>query len=380
MAELTTQVTVVRLARDRVRLFAAPAAFFLAAAGAVAGGLLAGGPAGISLVALGGVAALAAAYLTALVSSYRLLVEPGALKLRWLGGEHRYRLVRGPVTRVAVRGREAAALHPRFGALGWAVGPAVLRGDEPIELIRLSVRTALIVVPTDRGRLAIAAADERELLTSLTSAVRLRERLDEIASRRGLPAATAIAPAAPAQPAAPRVLTGIERTLIEQRLAAERAATQAAAQAAARAAVESEQAAAPTAVVAEPAPAIIIGPPPTAAVPVARAAPRPEPRRERARRQRPAWLAVPGPSSVVAALPIILPLIGAGIAWIVVAAAGRPALPNDEARLLLVALALVGPMGAIGGLMARAWYPRLGGLVMASAVAALAMLTRTILA
>jgi hypothetical protein len=193
MAELTTQVTFVRLARDRVRLFAAPAAFVLIAAGAVAGGLLAGGPAGISLVALGGLAALAAAYLAALVSSYRLLVEPGALKLRWLGGEHRYRLVRGPVTRVTVRGREAAALHPRFGALGWAVGPAVLRGEEPIELIRLSVRTALIVVPTDRGRLAIAAADESDLLTSLTSAVRLQERLDEIASRRGLAAAAATA-------------------------------------------------------------------------------------------------------------------------------------------------------------------------------------------
>ena len=43
-------------------------------------------------------------------------------------------LVRGPVTRVALAGDEAARLRPRFGALGWAVGRAVLRGDEQIDL------------------------------------------------------------------------------------------------------------------------------------------------------------------------------------------------------------------------------------------------------
>ena len=102
--------------------------------------------------------------------------------------------------------------------------------------------------------------------------------------------------------------------------------------------------------------------------------------RQRAQWQRPAWLAVPGPATVVAALPIALPLIGAGIAWIAVTVTGRPALPIDEARILLAALVLVGPLGALGGLIARTWYPRLGGLVMVSSVAALAMLTRTILA
>ena len=222
MSEITTQITSVRLARDRVRLFVAPAAFVLLAAGAVAGGLLARGPAGILLIALGGLAALVAAYLAALVSSYRLLVEPGMLKLHWLGGERRYRLIRGQVTRVVVSGRGGAELHPRFGALGWAVGPAVLRGEEPIELIRLSSRPPLILAPTDRGRLAIAAAVESELLAAMTHAVRLQERLDEVAARRVAPAP--VAPTRPAVPVAPRVLTGIERTLIEQRLTAERAA------------------------------------------------------------------------------------------------------------------------------------------------------------
>ena len=379
MSELTTQITSVRLARDRARLLMAPFAFILVAVAAVPAGLLLGGPGGISLIAVGGLAALAAAYLFVLVSSYRLLVEPGALRLVWLGGSRRYRLVRGPVTRVAVRGENAAALIPRFGAFGWAVGPATLRGDEPIELIRLSRRPPLIVAPTDLGRLAIAAAVESELLAAMTHAVRLQERLDEVASRRASPTPPSAPEAAPrpVAPVAPRVLTGIERTLIEQRLAAERAAAQAAA--------EAERAGIAAAIVQEAAPE----PEPAAPdlpetskeeAPVPAPRPRVARLRERAQWRRPAWLSVPGPATVAAALPIALPLIGAAIAWTAVTVTGRPALPIAEARILLAALALVGPLGAAGALIARTWYPRLGGLVMISSLAALAMLTRTILA
>jgi len=375
MSELTTQITSVRLARDRARLFAAPIVFVVVAAAAAAGGLLLAGPTGIVLVAVAALAALAAAYLVALISSYRLLVEPGTLRLTWLGGERSYRLVQGKVTRVGISGDNAGALRPRFGSLGWAVGPAVLRG-EPIELIRLSRRPPLIVAPTDRGRLAIAAAVESELLEAMTHAVRLQERLDEVAARRlAPPPPEPIAP--PPVPTAPRVLTGIERTLIEQRLAAERAA--------ALAAADAERAGAAAAVVPEtqpepepPIPEALPEAPPEVAAPVTeRRIARP---RQRAQWQRPAWVAVPGPASVVAALPIALPLLGAGIALLAVSVTGRPALPIDETRILLAALALIGPVGALGGLIARAWYPRLGGLVMASSVAALAMLTRTILA
>jgi hypothetical protein len=375
MTELTTQITSVRLARDRARLFVAPVVFILIAVATIGWGLLLGGPGGFSLIAVGGLATLVAAYLVALVSSYRLLVEPGELRLVWLGGERRYRLVRGAVTRVAVRGENAAALAPRFGAFGWAVGPATLRGDEPIELIRLSRRPPLIVAPTDRGRLAIAAAVESDLLAAMTHAVRLQERLDEVASRRAAPPPPPEVATRPIAPPAPRVLTGIERTLIEQRLAAERAAAQAAA--------EAELAGAAAAVVHETAPEPEAAPVPErsgdeVAPRVAR--PRVARRRERAQWQRPAWLAVPGPATVVAALPIALPLIGAAIAWTAVTVTGRPTLPIAEARILLTALFLVGPVGAAGALIARAWYPRLGGLVMISSVAALAMLTRTILA
>jgi hypothetical protein len=378
MAELTKPITSVRLARARLRLYGAPVMLLLLAAGAAAGGLWLRGPVGIALAAVGTVAALAGLYLLMLVSSYRLLIEPGGVHLRWLGGERRYRLVRGQVTRVAVAGAGTAVLRPRFGALGWAVGPAVLRGDEPIELIRLSPRPPLIVVPTDRGRLAIAAAVEADLLAALAQAVRLQERVDEAAARRAAPApaVAATAAAAPAAPPAPRVLTGIERTLIEQRLAAERAAALATAEAGRPAPVAAEPAepAPPPAVAAAVAEPVV----PVVTAPAARA--RAARRRERARWERPAWLAVPGPASVAAALPIALPLVGAAIAWITVTVTGKPVLPADEARLLLAAIVLAGPVGALGAFIARTWYPRLGGLVTASSIAALALLARTILA
>jgi hypothetical protein len=75
-----------------------------------------------------------------------------------------------------------------------------------------------------------------------------------------------------------------------------------------------------------------------------------------------------------------LPLVGAGIAWIAVTVTGRPVLPADEARLLLAAIVLAGPVGALGAFIARTWFPRLGGLVTVSSIAALALLARTILA
>ena len=372
MAESTTQISSVRLARDRLRLFGAPAALLLLAGGAGVGALVLHGPAAVALPVAGAIAAVVAIYLAVRVSSYRLLVEPGGLRLRWLGGQRTYRLERGQVTRVALAGQGRGVLRPRFGALGWSVGPALLHGDEPIELIRLARRPPLIVVPTDRGRLAIAAEVESDLLAALSHAVRLQERIDQAAARRAVPAPPVAAPTAAAPPPAPRVLTGIERTLIEQRLAAERAAAQAAAEAGQPAPVVAATPEPPP----EAAAPMIVAPPP---MPPA-VLPRPARRREPARWVRPAWLAAPSPASVMASLPIALPLVGAAAAWITVAVTGRPVLPPEEGRLLLAAIVLAGPAGALGAFIARTWYPRLGGLVTASSIAALALLARTILA
>ena len=81
-------------------------------------------------MAAGLVVAALSLYLAVMLLSVRLDVEVATLRLRWMGGERRYTLVRGAVTRVPLHGPEAARLRPRFGALGWGLGKARLRGDE----------------------------------------------------------------------------------------------------------------------------------------------------------------------------------------------------------------------------------------------------------
>ena len=79
------------------------------------------------------------------------------------------------------RGR--SAIRTRFGFLGWAYGRAILRGEEPISIVRLAPTPTVILVPTDHGRLAIAAASEPELLEALGAAARVQQRLDEVSGR-----------------------------------------------------------------------------------------------------------------------------------------------------------------------------------------------------
>src|SRR6266487_3771270 len=157
----------VHLARAPLRLLVVPLALALVGGIAAAVGLVVGGPIGIS-VGTGGVILLAlAVYLAAVVLSIRLEVEAGSLLLRWLGGRRRYALVRGSVTRVTVRGSTAAPLRRGFTAMAWGLGAATLRGEERIELVRLARTPSMILVPTDRGRLAISAAADDDLLSML---------------------------------------------------------------------------------------------------------------------------------------------------------------------------------------------------------------------
>src|SRR5918995_1151639 len=76
----------------------------------------------------------------------------------------------GLVTRVRLRGDNASSLRSRTGWLGWTVGRARLRGEETIQIIRLARTPTAILVPTERGRLAIAAASEAELIEALSRA------------------------------------------------------------------------------------------------------------------------------------------------------------------------------------------------------------------
>jgi hypothetical protein len=176
MTDETISISRVDLARSLPRILAIPILASLIGAAAVASGLILGGSGRVPLV-VGGVAMiLLAAMVVRIPLTLRLEVEVGGIRLRWLGGERRYRLVPGPVTRATVAGADAGrgVLRIRFGFLGWAVGPGVLRGAERVSVVRLAPTPTVILVPTEGGRLALAAASEGELLAALGAAQHAR--------------------------------------------------------------------------------------------------------------------------------------------------------------------------------------------------------------
>ncbi|SRR6266540_4112173 len=383
MPGATIALAKIPLARAPARLLVGPLVLLAAGAVAAAGGVRIGGLAGVGLVAAGVVVVVLAVYLALVLFSLRLDVEVAMLRLSWIGGERRYVLSRGAVTRVKLSGAGAASLRPRFGAIGWALGPGRLRRSERIELVRLARSESVILVPTDRGRLAIAATSEQQLITALGAAARVQQRLDEVAARaRAMPAAPPVearveAPP-PVQLAAPpetRVLTGIERAMLEERLAAERAA----ALAAAEAEREATLAAAAESVAVEPAreaprePENVRAP----VIPSGRRV------RQRAAWHRPTWLRTPtGTFDAPRVMPFAaaaVPLVAASAMWGAAAIIGRLDLPTIELRPISLALVVSGPLAALAALAARTWFPRLVGLVAISAVAALILLGRALL-
>lgn len=326
------------------------------------------GTGGIVFAALGGALVLVGLVAAVLLLSIRMEVHEAAVRLAWLGGERIYPLTRGPVTRVRLRGPEASRLKPRFGVFGWSVGSAQLRDEEEINVVRLARTRTAILVPTERGRLAISAADEDQLLDALSRAARARQRLEELADVARVaepvpPAEPEPAPEPePTIPAAaiepePRILTGIERAFLEQRLADERAAAEATA-AAEGATAGAIGVAAPGAAGLAVQPAVELK---------AEAEPGP-PRRIGLRRPRPS------------AAFVLLPLGGAGAAWGIGLALGTyPPPGTDAGRLTALALVLAGPATSVGAVMALAWWPRIVGVVVSGGLAASVFIARALL-
>jgi hypothetical protein len=345
----------IRLARSLPRLLAAPLLVGIAGAAALGVGLtVVGGIVGVALAVLGGLIVVGAIGAAAVLLSVRLAVEESAVGLSWLGGERIYPLSPGPVTRVRLRGAGASRLRARTGGLGWALGSARLRGEEEIEVVRLAATATAILVPTERGRLAIAAANDDRLLDALSRAARARQRLEALAERLPAPPEAVSEPevAAPAEPE-PHALTGIERALLEERLAAEREAAEAAGL---------------------PMPE----PPMPAQLPVA--VPAPEVRTEKAsrRRLRLRRPAIRPPRPAIAF--VILPLVGAALAYGAGLAGGRmPEAGTDLARLTSLALVLAGPATSVGAVMALAWWPRLVSVVVAAGLAASVLIGRALI-
>ncbi|MDH4334109.1 MAG: hypothetical protein OEW24_02440 [Chloroflexota bacterium] len=419
MSDEVTPIARLRLARSPVRVLAAPLVFALAGAAASAGGWMLGGIGGAGLAIAGALVVGSAIFLALFVFSVSVAIEPGTVHLRWLTGERRYALVRGSLTRITVQGPDRATVRARFGAFGWSLGRAVLRGQEHIDVVRLAATPTMIVIPTDLGRLAIAAASETELIEALGTAARMQQRTESASAAR--PPVAVVVPAVRLPEPPPRPLTGIERALLEERLAAERAAAEASAASERLAAAELAKVDAPTPqptveAVAPPAPSIPVAPPTTAIIAVPRARLRTRPR-ERAAWRRPSWLHLrrrgPGPAPVAMAAPataaasdaaprvsartvvrprvridpamisevLVLgaPLAAAAAVWIAWVIGGAIFSPTDG-RLLTLALALGGIGGALGAAAARAWYPRLGPLVSMTAVSALALVARAAIA
>ena len=375
MPSATPPIARIRLARSPLRLFAVPVLLLALAAGLVLatilGPLRAGEAARYAVVAVAGLLALVALAVAVRMASVRLDVEESAVRLHWLGGERRYPLAPGPVTRVRLRGEQASRLRARSRWLGWGLGRARLRDEEDIEVVRLAPTPTVILVPTERGRLAIAAASEDELIDALSRAARARQRLEELGVTATGPtpelAAVEAEGAAPGEPEPvpeaepePHVLTGIERALLEERLAREREEAEAAA------------AAIPADVEAGPA-----GPPVIQAMPSGVATTEPAARRGRWRRSGVPRIGRPRPSAAF----VLLPLVGAGIVWAAASSLGRlPDPTSDLGRLTSFALVLAGPATSIGAIMARAWWPRLVGVVVTSGLAAAVFVGRALLA
>jgi hypothetical protein len=363
----------VRLARSLPRLLAVPFLIFLFAGAAIAGGLLVvAPPVGFALIAIGGLLGALGLALMVTLLSVRLDVGEAAIQVSWIGGSRSYVLSPGPVTRVRLRGANTSRLRVRTGAFGWSLGRAVLRGEEPIHIVRLAPTATAILVPTDRGRLAIAPARDEDLLDALSRAARARQQVEAAESREeGEPAETAAAaiepsaaessPAVAAVAVPQRPLTGIERALLEQQLAEEQEAAERGT-VVEPSNVEAEAVAEPEAV------AETERVEPDAVPPEAAAAPARERRRIR--------LGQPG----VRAAFVVLPLLGAGLAWAVGAATGNLPQPgSDLGRLTSLALITAGPATSVGAVMAMAWWPRLVGVVVTGGLVASVFIGRALL-
>ena len=352
MSDRVPPIARIRLSRSLPRLLFLPLVALLAGLAAIAGGLLlVPGVTGLVTAGLGGLVILGALIGAVVLLSVRLDIEEAAMCLGWLGGERIYPLSPGPVTRVRLRGDNASRLRAAPRLLPWQLGAGRLRGEEDVEVVRLAPTATAILVPTERGRLAIAAADEKGLLDALSRAARARQRLDDLT--REAPPVDEPMPL-PQVEVDPALMTGIQRAIFEGRIAQEREAAMGAA--------EAERLAAAAA-----APAV---------EPTASAEVEAEMTRRRRRLPRPRLSLRPGPSLAL----LVLPLVGAGAAWGLAVLLDRMPDPGtDVGRLTSLALVLAGPATTVGAIMARVYWPRLVAVVVAGGLVTAVFVGRALL-
>lgn len=423
------------LARSPLQLLALPLAAIAAGLlAAMAGLALLSGTGGVLLALAGGLAAALGLALAVVLLSIRIDAVNDGLRVSSVVGSRHHVLSSGPVTRLAISGPDAVPLRSVLGGRAWAYGRARLRDRERIWVVRLAVVDALVVIPTDLGRLAVAPRSEGALLESLAEIGRTSQRPQLEAGSPAGPEATMAPGAIPAVPdPVPRLLTGIERSIvwdllevvrIEEEAAAERAALEEEARRAVGELVRQAAPAAPettpraargegrrwslrrrgTAVdatrdepvvavrpgevelhapvaimAAAPVTAVVIVEPPAVVAAPARRGRRSRPKRSRLRRRIDRFLSLP-PARRLASIGLIaLPVAIVVGGWFGADRLGT--LPESIVGLRSVALAmlLIGPATALAAIIARAAAPRLVGLVVMSAMVAIVITARALM-
>ena len=120
-----------------------------------------------SLVAVGGSAVCAyGIVLAAHVFTARVEVVPDELHVTSLLWRRRYRLARGAITRLHVPPR-GGFFEAQLGGFGIELGEGTTDAGEPVDVVRLSPGSTLILVPTVGRRVALKVADEDQLVRAL---------------------------------------------------------------------------------------------------------------------------------------------------------------------------------------------------------------------
>jgi hypothetical protein len=425
-----TGPVIVSLARDARHALALPGLLVLVGVGIAAAGIGLGLSLSIiALVALAAVVGIAlagiGAWMAIRIRSLKLAVEVDYLHLTGRGVDRRYHLAHGSLSRVATSGPTGARLRTRPTSLGWGVGRSTLGSGERIDVIRLGATPSVVLIPTERGRVALAAAVEADLIQALMGAAQTR------AEREPTPAVVAAASVAPApvaaaaivappiarppEPEAPRrPLTGIERMALEEQMAEEHGAAYGGApreQAMASFSPATYPPATYPPATYPPATPVVPATPPLADAPVVlptpvsaaalpaiaatTAAPVVATTVSRTARTRSWPLAVPRglprrrplrPMAWRASRPTLVreiallgvPLLMAGVVWFVAALVGATG-EGPGLDPLSFALLLCGPVAALAIFLARTRWPRLAGLSSLAAVFCLALVARAVI-
>ncbi len=404
------RVAEIALARNPVRVLAVPALLVVVGLALAGLGLVVVGQAtGLAMAILGAIVAVGGVVLAARAMTVQLFVEVDYLHLKAIGMDRRYHLAPGQLSRLATTGPRRVKLGAALPGTPRLTSRTALPAGEQIEVIRFGETASVVLVPTERGRVAVAAKSESELVEALmvashTRAMRPAPAPATAPTASTAPAAPAIsvpaavaaavappAPAAAAMTAAPpaRPLTGIERMWMEERLVQERRAALTGAREEQAAASMSAATAAlsPARVSPVPLPSPVAA---MAAVAVPQAAPAPTPRiaattvaipkvtRPRRRPARPQARRVAAPALTPNLLLLAAPLLGALAIWIASVVIVQP---TQDAGLdpLGAALLLSGPIAVLAIWMAQSRWPRLAGLSSVAALVALLLVGRALI-